>query len=84
MKHSLLTTYRIGWQDGCDAARANCFTRAQAARDAHVYMDLAMLMWGVTPREAINLLYAYHTGSSALAPVRNVLPLPPSVMPPLL
>src|SRR6476661_221409 len=30
MKHSLLTTYRIGWKDGCDAARANCFTKAHA------------------------------------------------------
>jgi hypothetical protein len=62
MNHSLLTTYRVGWQDGCDAARANCFTKAQATQDAHVYMDLAVLMWGVTPRAAIRLLYAYHTG----------------------
>lgn len=62
MKHSLLTTYRIGWQDGCDAARANRFTTAQATRDAHLYMDLAVLIWGLTPRAATRLLYAYHTG----------------------
>ena len=82
MKHSLLTTYRIGWQDGCDAARTNCFTRAQAARDAHVYMDLAVLMWGVTPREAIRLLYAYHTGFIRAGACKECAP--PAVTAPLL
>lgn len=62
MNHSLLTTYRIGWQDGCDAARANLFTEAQAALHAHVYSDLAMLMWGLTPRAGVRVLYAYHRG----------------------
>jgi hypothetical protein len=84
MKHSLLTTYRIGWQDGCDAARANCFSRAQAMRDAHVYMDLAVLMWGVTPREAIRLLYAYHTGFIRAGVCKECAPPSPSVTPPLL
>jgi hypothetical protein len=37
MNHSLLTTYRIGWQDGCDAAQAGLFSEAQATRDAHLY-----------------------------------------------
>jgi hypothetical protein len=62
MNHSLLTTYCIGWQDGCDAARANRFTTTQATWDAHLYMDLAVLIWGLTPREAARVLYAYHTG----------------------
>ncbi len=84
MKHSLLTTYRIGWQDGCDAARASCFTKAQAMRDAHVYMDLALLMWGVTPREAIRLLYAYHTGFIRAGASKECAPPSPSVTPPLL
>jgi hypothetical protein len=83
MKHSLLTTYRIGWKDGCDAARASCFTKAQAARDAHVYMDLAMLMWGVTPREAIRLLYAYHTGFIRAGACKECAPPSPAVTPPL-
>jgi hypothetical protein len=82
MDHSLLTTYRLGWQDGCDAARANCFTTAQATQDAHLYMDLAVLMWGLTPRTAVRMLYAYHTGFIRAGTCQECAP--PAVMPPLL
>ena len=62
MNHSLLTTYRVGWQDGCDAAQAGLFSEAQATQDAHLYMELAVLIWGLTPRAGVRLLYAYQTG----------------------
>lgn len=62
MDHSLLTTYRVGWQDGCDAARVGSFSDAQAAQDAHCYMELAVMMWGLTQRDGVRVLYAYHAG----------------------
>ncbi len=82
MKYSLLTTYRVGWQDGCDAARANRFTKAQATRDAHLYMDLAVLIWGLTQRTGVRMLYAYHTGFIRAGACKECAT--PSVMTPLL
>ena len=64
MTHSLLTTYRIGWQDGCDAARAQLLYHGAShagralvygSRHADVGLDSAHA-------GAISLLYAYHTG----------------------
>ncbi len=81
MNHSLLTTYRIGWRDGCDAAQAGLHSEAQATRDAHLYMDLAVLMWGLTPRAGVRMLYTYRMGfiragtSTACAP-RFIVPPP--------
>jgi hypothetical protein len=82
MKHSLLTTYRVGWQDGCDAARANCFSMAQARRDARLYMDLAVLIWGLTPRAGVRLFDAYHRGFIRAGACTECAP--PAVTPPLL
>lgn len=86
MKHSLLTTYRVGWQDGCDAARANCFTKAQAMQDAHLYMDLAVLIWGLTPRAGVRLFDAYHRGFIRAGACKECAPhaVTPPLLPPLL
>jgi hypothetical protein len=86
MKHSLLTTYRVGWQDGCDAARANCFSMAQARRDAHLYMDLAVLIWGLTPRAGVRLFDAYHRGFIRAGACTKCAPraVTPPLLPPLL
>jgi hypothetical protein len=81
MNHSLLTTYRIGWQDGCDAAQTNRSTKAQAMRDAHLYRDLAVLIWGLTPRAGVRVLYAYHTGFIRAGACKECAP--PSVKPPV-
>jgi len=62
MKRSLLTTYRVGWQDGCDAALANRFSTALAMQDAHLYVDLAVRSWGLTPRAGVHIFDAYHRG----------------------
>ncbi|HKT38222.1 MAG TPA: hypothetical protein VJR48_07600 [Ktedonobacterales bacterium] len=82
MKHSLLTTYRLGWQDGCDAARGSRFSTAQATRDAHLYMDLAVLIWGLTPRAGVRLFDAYHRGFVRGGTCKECAPL--SVTPPRL
>jgi hypothetical protein len=74
MDRSLLTTYCIGWQDGCDAAQADTFTERQAALDAHVYMDLAVIMWGLSQRAGVRALYAYHTGYITAGTCRECAP----------
>ena len=62
MKHSLFAVYRTGWQDGCDAACAHTLTDVQAIQDARMYMELALFMWGLTPRAGVHVFHAYHMG----------------------
>jgi hypothetical protein len=81
MNHSLLTTYRIGWQDGHDTAQAGLFSEAQATLDARLYMELAVLVWGLTPRAGVRLLYAYQAGYIRAGACQEGVP--PAVMPPL-
>ena len=82
MTLSLLTTYCIGWRDGCDAARAGLFSAAQATQDAHLYMDLAVLIWGLTPRAGVRVLNAYHTGFIRAGACKECAP-PTLMLPPM-
>lgn len=82
MNHSLLTTYHIGWQDGCDAAQAGLFSETQARHDAHLYTELAVLLWGLTPRVGVRLRYAYQTGYIRAGACKECTL--PAVMPPLM
>ena len=75
MTHSLLTTYRIGWQDGCDAARAQLLyqgashagrARVYGSRRADVGRDSAHAGQQVCSMPTMR-------DSSALAPARSVL-----------
>jgi hypothetical protein len=45
-------------------------------------MEIAVLLWGLTPRAGVRLLYAYQTGYIRAGACTECAP--PSVMPPLM